>query len=250
MSTLRRVELGPGLGSGLSFWAPSESEARWVYEEIFEHGCYSGLALPEEAFIVDVGANIGLFSYFIRQQRPRAEILAFEPMPETLKALRRNADLHGFADVRIEECALGAEHEERVEFTFYPLLPGNSTRYPEEKELQRSVMVEFEPPEQVVRGLTGHPVAAEVHRLSTFLAAGRDVDLLKIDVEGAELDVLRGIDDEHWPLIQHVVLEAQDLGGRLAAIRTLLAGRGFTVDVQPAPMIPAAVKTFVVRATR
>lgn len=30
------------------------------------------------------------------------------------------------------------------------------------------------------------------------------VDLLKIDVEGAELDVLHGIEQEHWPRIQQV----------------------------------------------
>ena len=33
----------------------------------------------------------------------------------------------------------------------------------------------------------------------------RHIDLLKIDVEGAELDVLRGVDAEHWPRIRQVL---------------------------------------------
>jgi FkbM family methyltransferase len=246
MSTLQMVDVD----GDLSFWAPSEREARWVYEEIFQQDCYAGMRLPDDAFIVDVGANIGLFSYFIRRQLPAARILAFEPMPETAAALRLNAARHGFGDAHIEQCALGADREERVEFTYFPHLPGNSTRYPHEKALQKSVMLRLEPPDDVHREHTGHTVTAEVRRLSSFLRADQSVDLLKVDVEGAELDVLRGIDPEHWPLIGQVVLEVQDLDGRLRKICDLLASRGFATDVRPAPMIPAEIRHFMVRGTR
>ena len=53
-----------------------------------------------------------------------------------------------------------------------------------------------------------------------------DIDLLKIDVEGAELDVLLGCASK-WPMIKSVALEAHDRGGRVAAIETLLRARGF-----------------------
>jgi hypothetical protein len=33
------------------------------------------------------------------------------------------------------------------------------------------------------------------------------IDLLKIDVEGAEMDVLTGIEEEHWPAIQMISME-------------------------------------------
>lgn len=53
------------------------------------------------------------------------------------------------------------------------------------------------------------------------------IDLLKIDVEGAEFEVLLGVADETWPLVRQVVLEGVDVDGRLAAIATLLRARGF-----------------------
>ena len=52
------------------------------------------------------------------------------------------------------------------------------------------------------------------------------IDLLKIDVEGAELDVLAGC-GAMWPRIRSVVLETHERGGRVAAIEALLQAHGF-----------------------
>lgn len=48
------------------------------------------------------------------------------------------------------------------------------------------------------------------------------IDLLKIDVERAELDVLLGITDAHWKLISQVVLEVHDIRGRLEKVSQIL----------------------------
>jgi len=54
------------------------------------------------------------------------------------------------------------------------------------------------------------------------------IDLLKIDVEGAEMDVLEGISDELWSRIDQAVIEIHDLHGRADKIKRLLASKGFT----------------------
>jgi hypothetical protein len=74
---------------------------------------------------------------------------------------------------------------------------------------------------------------AEVRPLSDVI---RDegverIDLLKIDVEGAEWEVLAGIGDEDWPKIQQLVVEVHDARGRVARVRDLLEARGFSVIV-------------------
>jgi nonribosomal peptide synthetase DhbF len=63
------------------------------------------------------------------------------------------------------------------------------------------------------------------------------IDLLKLDIEGGELDALLGIDDEHWPLIRQVVAEVHDEDGRLARVGDLLRARGFShlvIEQEPA----------------
>src|SRR5690606_9800142 len=59
------------------------------------------------------------------------------------------------------------------------------------------------------------------------------IALLKVDVEGAELDVLRGVDDADWAAIDQVLAEVHDVDGRVAQIRALLEGHGFRVAVEP-----------------
>src|SRR5262249_4228464 len=55
------------------------------------------------------------------------------------------------------------------------------------------------------------------------------IDLLKVDVEKAELDVLLGLDEEDWPKVQQIVPEVHDLDGRLRRLVDLLEGHGFVV---------------------
>ena len=73
--------------------------------------------------------------------------------------------------------------------------------------------------------------ACPVVTLSELLKAWRHeeaqvVDLLKIDVEGAELQVLEGLCPEDWLLVQQLVLEVHDVDGRLAEIVSLVMSSG------------------------
>jgi FkbM family methyltransferase len=238
------------LGDGVLWTGPSVKEIMWQYHEIFEQGCYDAIRLPEAPFVVDVGANVGLFLLLIKQRDEAAEVLAFEPMPEPARALMRNAERLGWTKIALHPYALGSTEDPGVPFTYYPLLPGNSTRYPEQKELQKRVLCQFEPADYIDRLHSGYEVRADVRRLSAFLPDDRRVDLLKVDVEGAELDVLMGIDRRHWPLIDQAVIEVQDLGGRLEDLCDLLVRHGLRPTVMPAPMIPAEIVTYVVHATR
>ena len=68
----------------------------------------------------------------------------------------------------------------------------------------------------------------------------REIALLKVDVEGEELEVLRGLDGDdgdgdgggYWPRVRQVVAEAHDVGARLAQLRSLLERRGFEVGAR------------------
>ena len=60
------------------------------------------------------------------------------------------------------------------------------------------------------------------------------IDFVKIDVEGAEWDVLLGISDELWAKVQQIIVEVHNLenSSRLDAVKSLLRSKGFTNVVQ------------------
>jgi FkbM family methyltransferase len=238
------------LDDGLQVFTLSTIDARFLYDEIFRAGCYDDIGLPGGSLVVDVGANIGMFALFVKLRYPDAEILAFEPAPQSAAVLRQNIGLHHLDGVQVSEIALGATAERAAPFTYYPAIPANSTRYPQEKDLQMSVMARTYSAKAVQRLHTGQQITVAVDRLSVFLHADRPVDLLKVDVEGGELDVLLGIDPAHWPLIRQVILEVHDFNGRLAAICALLRRHGLEPSVGPAPLIDPEILSYVVHAVR
>lgn len=245
------------LADDFACYAPNRQEARMIYTEIFTGRDYlpAGVKLPPGAFVVDAGGNIGLFSLFVKRECPDATVLAVEPVPELADAFRRNLALHEVCGVTVHEVALGATAEDGVPFTYYPRLPGNSTRYPEQKDVQREVMAALSDAEWAERAFVGREFTVPVRRLSDLLAAagtpatGR-IDLVKVDVEGAELDVLRGIDDADWARIDRLAMEVQDRDDRLARIVDLLRERGFGTQVQLPPLVPPAMRTYLVHADR
>ncbi|MFG2196587.1 FkbM family methyltransferase [Streptomyces sp. NPDC048639] len=256
MTDIRPVQVA----EGVSVFVPQTegalfSEVDFIYNEIFVERTYlkHGIQLSDSSRIVDAGANVGLFSLFMKQEFPSAKILAFEPIPAIHQALLENLDSHGAKDVEVMRSALGSSHEDRVRFTFYPALPGNSTRYPEQKKVGQELALEQIGQEALDRIMAGFEVEAEVNRLSDVLpgwAPEGPIDLLKIDVEGAELEVMEGLDAADWQRVRQAVVEVQDLDGRLDAVRDHLDAQGFAVTVEGATNMPEVFRYSMVYAKR
>lgn len=129
--------------------------------------------LPEGGLMVDVGANVGTFCLpAARRIGPTGRVLAVEPTPRTAAVLRRSLALNGLDDrVAVLECAAGAE-EGRAALGLSPVLSHNSLVPLDEA--------------------TDH-VEVAVRPLDAIVASGRRVDVVKIDAEGFELQVWRGM---------------------------------------------------------
>jgi len=253
-------------------------ETQFIYREIFEERCYlqHGIVLPEEPVVLDVGANIGLFTMYVARHHPGARIFAFEPTPPIAAVLRDNVKSHpGQAEIRVFEHGL-SDRVADAHVTYFPNLPGSSTTRPDEKESVKAFMKG-----ELMGNLRAHSPAAfwltlplfpfrrslvpwmverlyrPVRHLARFLPLSHvltehnvaHVDLLKIDVEGAELDVLRGVGAAHWPRIRQVAMELHDVDGRLQAARALLESEGFRVQHMTDPL-NERVQTYNVYATR
>ncbi len=58
------------------------------------------------------------------------------------------------------------------------------------------------------------------------------IDLLKVDVEGAELEVLTGIEERHWPLIRQAVVEVERWQQNRDTVCEVLLAHGLTVHTE------------------
>jgi FkbM family methyltransferase len=231
------------LAEGFSCYASvtGEVEARNVYKEIFEDGCYDNPKLSEaEPFIVNAGGHIGLFDLYMKQKYPLSRIVTFEPAPETFNALHRNLARHNISGVVTYPFGLGSKAGTEM-LTYYPTAHAQSTFVPQEKEVMKEMITGYFNQEFTNEFFKDIQIPVGVNRLSHFLdyyhAEVERIDLLKIDVEGMELGVLGGVDDKHWAMVRNVVMEVSDAYGALGEIESLLRSKGFLVtsELQSGP---------------
>jgi FkbM family methyltransferase len=142
--------------------------------------------------IIDVGANKGQFSVVARKLYPKAKIYAFEPLPDA----RRIYTLVVAEPVKLFPMALGAKSE-TANFFVASRADSSSLLNPSAKQ-EAAYGVNLASTSDVT-----------VERLVDIMATTDLVApvLLKIDVQGGELDVLRGA-QSYLPLIDFLYVEA------------------------------------------
>ncbi len=155
---------GKGLEQALFFQGTYETGTLHIMRQVLR---------PGDTF-VDIGANIGLMSLFAaRQVGPAGQVHAFEPLPATRTLLEKNVAANGLAHVRVHSTALGANRETRPLFAHAERNRGCASFLPGEEETMAHT-AEIRPLEDVLPATDTPP------------------RMIKIDVEGWELDVLRG----------------------------------------------------------
>ncbi|MGI8312287.1 FkbM family methyltransferase [Saccharopolyspora hattusasensis] len=234
---------------------PVLSEAKLIYDEIFGRNSYLRALEPIEptGLIVDAGANIGLFTLFVKQRFPQVSVIAIEPMPQTVAALRANIRLHGLTDVTVHAEGL-ADRAGTAQFYFFPAMPGNSTAYLDVKLKDRETIATYATPAVAEQVYSYEAVSVPVRPLSQILreSAARhdDIELLKIDIEGGEATALDGIADDDWPRIKRVVMEVHESEQALGSVLNKLRSKGFETHAQPPDRFARGIDNRIVLAVR
>jgi len=241
------------LPNGMAIVEQNRNETEYLYEEIFKRKRYfkHGISLPEGGCVFDVGANIGLFTLFVSQNRKGLRVYAFEPLKPIYETLQINAQLYGGTGVKLFQLGVGEEARKEW-FTYYrgySMMSGES-RYAtvsDDIEVIKRCMVNDQAPEELLREadevlrrrFEEERYRCEVRRLTDVMREEKieRVDLLKVDVQRAEMDVLKGLEEEDWKKIDQLVMEVHDkeggeTEGRLGRIKELLTGKGYEVAVE------------------
>jgi FkbM family methyltransferase len=148
----------------------------YVIEEVYGYKMYDRNAdfVAKEGWVVfDVGANVGVVS--VLQAQRKAQVYAFEPNPDCYRRLLKNVTANGFEGrIRPFKLALGN-------------LTGTGTMQVERGGTTGGTVLAG-----AEAGLGAAPVSiTTLDRIAPTLNVSQ-IDLLKIDVEGAEVDVLHG----------------------------------------------------------
>ena len=233
------------LPDGRRIVCPRPHSAAVLWTEI-DDGWYAAACrgLGAGGAIIDVGANVGLASVFFADRYPDRPILAIEPATACYRCLVVNLARHA-PNATPLEVAVGAEEGTRP-FVYYPNSPEQSTLHPNGEDQRRTgqiVLANSGMPrrsrESMIEAMfVPEPTTVPVRTLSSILDEQgiSAVSLLKIDVEGGELEVLTGIGSGDWPRIDRLVVEVHDRNGRLARVSSVLERAGYRVTVQQAPL--------------
>jgi len=163
---------------GTTFAYTNFREFLSIYKDIFIFNDYRFTPTVEKPLIIDGGSHSGVSVAYFKTKYPSARIISFEPNPYTFKVLEQTVKRNNFKNVELHNVALGSQKRSGV--------------------LHISKSVESDPgtwswgdsliAQAWHTGENTRKVGIQIETLSGYLS--KPVDLLKLDIEGAEVEVL------------------------------------------------------------
>ena len=234
-TTARGVDEAMDLPNGLEFRfpAPMRGAAKFLVREIFHRRRYHrpGFEIGLDDTVIDIGANMGLFSLWAAPQARHGRVIAVEPTA-AIDVLEHSARLNLLSHVTPLKAAIGRDGE-TIELEHYPGFnivthqhgwrPAAITRAAVRLLYGRA-------------GVEPVRVAAPCVSLGTLMDEHEidSVNFLKVDCEGAEYEMFRELAPRHWSRIERIAMEFHELhpGHRHGELVTMLRDRGFQVAVR------------------
>ena len=144
--------------------------------------------LPRGAVVVDIGANLGMFSLHVAADHGAARVLAFEPFPESFALLKRNAERNRLDAIQPIPLAIAGQ-------------AGTRELHMQGRHGVHSLF-----------GTSGEAVRIECITLADAFARFEisRCDFLKLDCEGAEYEILLDAPSEVYARIQRRALAYHD----------------------------------------
>lgn len=225
--------------AGFELHQRNEEELRLIYSEVFEDQEYRFDSPTASPRILDCGSHIGLSVLYFKRLYPRARIVAFEADPVNAGLLRANLVANAVTGVEVVAAAVsdvaGTAHlydcaGEGAVWTW-----GSSIIHD-------------------MWGDAGQKTAIEVPAVHLEPYLDEPVDLLKLDIEGAEQRVLESLGDGLSQVDQLIFEFHPSLAGpgvnELDRITDLLHDHGFVLDFPPKRAKRSRHRNRLVRARR
>lgn len=172
-----------------------------LYKDIFVNRIYHFEARRPDPLILDCGSNIGMSILYFKQVYPRARIIAFEPDPQIVPFLQTNISGNDLKDVQWVQAALSNDSEKKIFFS--DGICGSGLAEPLTLEASH----------------TWKSYEVSCARLRDYLI--EPVDFLKMNIEGAEYEVLLDSEDR-LRQIREMIIEYHHLPGLRRSLHEIL----------------------------
>jgi FkbM family methyltransferase len=184
------------------------SDGGWIVAEILVGEVYNRFfKLASNSIVLDIGANAGAFTVNIAKKVKKGLVIAIEPHPVSFKFLTQNIKINELQNVIPLNIALGSKM-------------GKTRLYLTGKAHTASTML----PTNRWLEVQGEILDNLVRRLKL-----KRVDFIKIDAEGAELEILKGGEEILKSDGLKLSMEASHIPSEARDITEFLKARGFTV---------------------
>lgn len=156
---------------GFNVSAYSYNTLMFLFKEIFVSKDYFFISENKTPKIIDCGANIGMSILYFKFIYPDCSILAFEPNPRAYYLLKKNIEHNNLKNVELHNLAL-LDKINKIDFYV-----GN------ESDILLASTIKERGGEKVIK--------IQTQKLSSYM--NDVVDLVKIDIEGSEIQVLKDL---------------------------------------------------------
>jgi FkbM family methyltransferase len=207
---------GGGGGGGITLYHEEGDDTFCLFREIFIDRCYTrhGFYRPRPTDVVmDLGANVGFFALFLEWYARGIRVHCFEPGGITRQRLERNINANGLGEfVVVHPFALSDRSG---------LVHLKTAKLAAQRSIFDNEFVDTAGDQEEVRCISLDEAVE--------LTNAEHIDLLKMDVEGAEIEVVEGADPKTWDRIERVAFEFHDRfrSGCRERVTKVLAARGF-----------------------
>lgn len=182
---------------GVEIDIPDSASFLFMYKEIFQENIYRFKSSNPCPYIIDGGANIGLASIYFKQLFPNSEILAFEPDSTIFGILKSNIEAYNFNGIELIQKGLWSE-DAILSFKSEGADAGIIATLDETVTATDSI---------------------NVTSLKPFLK--RNVDFLKLDIEGAETRVLKDIENDLGK-VERIFVEYHSFVGQAQTLNEII----------------------------
>ncbi|MCH7951795.1 FkbM family methyltransferase [Patescibacteria group bacterium] len=198
-----------------------------IFKAIFLRKEYSFYSQKDEPFVIDCGSHIGLSILFFKKKYPKARMVGFEPNPVTFKILERNVEQNNLIGVELKNAAVTGK-----DGTVNLIANTKANKIWRRRGSNWSWSDFVEGSKRYDPGIH-RKVKVPSLRLSSFI--NREVDFLKLDIEGSEGKVIEEIKGK-LHLIREITMEfhgnSANKSNKLENILTTLRGNAFTYQIE------------------